>query len=175
MTLLAHNPWDRIKSCSNFKKGTMANLNERNIHLRPIASSNMHPIHLGAPEVKIPISSGFLFLGPLIAFWKLSCTHFKVGCYWKEVWQVPNTGDCVDIWRCFSSWFPKVARCFFDVPNGLSLWRLPRCPHWVSRTGWRGVTIRRRYFRQFQWFWLWGSWFLSISASRCFSGEWSVK
>ena len=71
----------------------MANLSKRNLLLRTIASSGMHPIHLEAPEMKRSVFYGFLFLGPLVELQELWCTHFKLGCYQKEVSQVPNMGD----------------------------------------------------------------------------------
>ena len=63
-----------------------------NIQRRPTPSSELHSIRVGAPEMESPASSQ-LYLGLLVERMELSNAHFKLGSYWREIWQVPTMGD----------------------------------------------------------------------------------
>ena len=142
-----------------------------NIQRRPIPSSELHSIRVGAPEMEIPVSSQ-LYLRPLVERLELSNAHFKLRSYWREIWQVPTMGDWPQHMEVFLATDlqtrPAVSLLFtmghfLEVRPSIHL----GSPEQLGEE----VTIIWHYFRPLPEFWLWSIWFLfiSIEASCCLS------
>ena len=124
--------------------------------------AELHSIRVGAPEMKIPVSSR-LYLGPLVERLELSHARFKLGSYWREIWQVPTMGDWPQHMQVFLATdlqTPPAVSLMFTMGHLLEV-----CPsiHLGSPEQLGEVTLKWQYFRPLQEFWLWSIWFLFIS------------
>lgn len=157
---LAHN--HIIKLYLNSKKGAMSNIEQ---HPRPsIWFSELYPIYREMPGMKVSVSFWFLFLAPVVEFQELSNAHFKLVCYWREVWWVSRAGDCP--WH-MEEFLVVELQTQPDVSLMFTMGCLLEvCP--ATNTGspeqlGEEMTRKTHYFRQFQSFWIWSNWFLFIS------------